>query len=754
MYLLDQGGTRVAFTLATRWGSSADNRLNRTAAVSRRSAPRCGNAPGGATPHSTYDQLVGAHFDAGDLLDEPAVVAVRRVARSQAERVSDAWHELASADLNDRSPGGAAAEALHDFRVALRSLRSWLRAHQDALAVPRKVRRRLRRAARATNASRDAEVLAKLLAGLQELTRAGLASSRWWQERLGERARDPSVVRRARRDIERGLEALEHHLAVVRWEQSVDDAWDFAPLAAELATRLQTYRDALQDAFDSIHYTDREVTVHAARIAAKRVRYLLDPVKRGVAEAPRALKLLRSLQDDLGELHDLHIARDELDNGVIERAAHEASERSREILHAAGEGRSPRRFASKLGGFASVAAAVREEERARYKEIEERWLHDRARALFAAIDTAIDALARRGRTDAEIERKYLLRDEPLIPNEDVTDVVEIEQGYLPGERISERLRREHHADGNVRLVRTLKSGKGLVRREIEEPISSELFDALWPLTAARRIRKRRTKASVGTKTFEIDVFRDRPLVLAELELETVDEAVDLPPWILDVLVADVTDDTSYSNAKLAQPATSSLRRSHDKPTRSKRVSEIAERYRKVAAQFTDRATAVPAGAWDHSSPCEGWVARDIVRHMVEWMPGFLRAGAAVELPAGPSPDEDPVAAWCVMSDGIQRMLDAPDVAAREFVHERAGRHSLEEAVAIFLIGDVVIHTWDLARATGLDERLDRDEVQRMFSGMEPHDEMLRQSGQYGPRVEVPDDADEQTKLIAFMGRRP
>jgi hypothetical protein len=32
--------------------------------------------------------------------------------------------------------------------------------------------------------------------------------------------------------------------------------------------------------------------------------------------------------------------------------------------------------------------------------------------------------------------------------------------------------------------------------------------------------------------------------------------------------------------------------------------------------------------------------------------------------------------------------------------------------------------------------------------------MLRSSGQYGPRVEVPDDADEQTKLIAFMGRQP
>ncbi len=65
-----------------------------------------------------------------------------------------------------------------------------------------------------------------------------------------------------------------------------------------------------------------------------------------------------------------------------------------------------------------------------------------------------------------------------------------------------------------------------------------------------------------------------------------------------------------------------------------------------------------------------------------------------------------------------------------------------------------MHTWDLARATGLDERLDPDEVHALFVTMEPMDEMLRQSGQFGARVPVPDDADEQTKLIAFTGRQP
>ena len=75
------------------------------------------------------------------------------------------------------------------------------------------------------------------------------------------------------------------------------------------------------------------------------------------------------------------------------------------------------------------------------------------------------------------------------------------------------------------------------------------------------------------------------------------------------------------------------------------MTEIAERYRKVAGQFTARAKAVPEGAWDNPAPCEGWVARDVVRHLVEWIPGFFESNAGLELPAGPPVDDDPVGAW-------------------------------------------------------------------------------------------------------------
>jgi uncharacterized protein (TIGR03086 family) len=179
------------------------------------------------------------------------------------------------------------------------------------------------------------------------------------------------------------------------------------------------------------------------------------------------------------------------------------------------------------------------------------------------------------------------------------------------------------------------------------------------------------------------------------------------------------------------------------------MSDVAERYRKVAGRFTERARAVPEGAWDEPAPCEGWVARDVVRHMVEWMPSMI----GIDVPDAPSPDADPVGAWEAMSHVIQTGLDDPATASRE-IDMRMGKYSFETAVGMFIVGDVLVHTWDLARATGLDETLDPDEVHRLFEGMESVDEALRSSGHYGPRVEVAADADEQTRLIAFTGRRP
>ena len=183
------------------------------------------------------------------------------------------------------------------------------------------------------------------------------------------------------------------------------------------------------------------------------------------------------------------------------------------------------------------------------------------------------------------------------------------------------------------------------------------------------------------------------------------------------------------------------------------MSEIANRYDTIAGGFTDRVNAVPSEAWDNPTPCEGWVARDIVRHVTEWIPAFFNNSAGLELPTGISSDDDPVGAWTALHASLRSALADASVAQREF-DGPPGRMSVEQSIDMIVTGDLLIHTWDLARATGLDESLDATEAARMLAGVEPIDEMLRSSGHYGPRVIVSDDADVTTKLVAFMGRNP
>jgi uncharacterized protein (TIGR03086 family) len=183
------------------------------------------------------------------------------------------------------------------------------------------------------------------------------------------------------------------------------------------------------------------------------------------------------------------------------------------------------------------------------------------------------------------------------------------------------------------------------------------------------------------------------------------------------------------------------------------MTSAADDHRATAALFTERVRGVPAERWNDPAPPEGWVARDVVRHLVEWFPAFLRSGTGIELPKGPSVDDDPVAAWTVHNDAVQALLDDPATPGRVLKNPHLGEIPLDQAVARFYTADVFLHTWDLARATGQDERLDADRCAEMLEGMLPMDAMLRTSGHYGPRVDVAEDADPQTKLLSFIGRR-
>ncbi|MDQ3484793.1 MAG: TIGR03086 family metal-binding protein [Actinomycetota bacterium] len=180
----------------------------------------------------------------------------------------------------------------------------------------------------------------------------------------------------------------------------------------------------------------------------------------------------------------------------------------------------------------------------------------------------------------------------------------------------------------------------------------------------------------------------------------------------------------------------------------------AAEYRETAAGFTALVVGAAPDAWDRPAPVEGWFARDVVRHLVEWFPTFLEGGAGITLPAGPSVDDDPVAAWRAFSDGVQALLDDPASESRMLSNPHIGDVPVPAAVSQFFTADVFMHTWDLARATGQDETLDAERCAAMLAGMEAYDEVLRSSGQYGPKIAVPDDSDPQTKLLAFIGRDP
>lgn len=155
----------------------------------------------------------------------------------------------------------------------------------------------------------------------------------------------------------------------------------------------------------------------------------------------------------------------------------------------------------------------------------------------------------------EIERTYLLARLPDLPPGCAQ--LQIEQGYLPDpepgsdEVLEGRIRRTRYPDGTVKCTHTIKRGEGLVRTEQERTIDEAEFEQHWAATEGRRLRKVRHKVPVGSHTWEVDQFLDVPLVMAEVELESADEQVDLPAWLADCVVEDVTELRAYRNFNLA-----------------------------------------------------------------------------------------------------------------------------------------------------------------------------------------------------------
>ncbi|RII12394.1 hypothetical protein DSC45_26375 [Streptomyces sp. YIM 130001] len=174
--------------------------------------------------------------------------------------------------------------------------------------------------------------------------------------------------------------------------------------------------------------------------------------------------------------------------------------------------------------------------------------------------------------------------------------------------------------------------------------------------------------------------------------------------------------------------------------------------------FADRVHRVGEDQWGASTPCTEWSVRDLVQHLTAeqlWVPPLVRDGATMA-EVGDVFDAD------VVGGDPATAFDTAAQAAREAFREPG---ALDRTVNLSygdtpcadycaqMVTDLVVHSWDLSRGIGADEQLPDELVAHAVREVAPYASELAASGVFGPPVKPPAGADEQTKLLAQLGRR-
>src|SRR5438045_6217662 len=160
-----------------------------------------------------------------------------------------------------------------------------------------------------------------------------------------------------------------------------------------------------------------------------------------------------------------------------------------------------------------------------------------------------------------------------------------------------------------------------------------------------------------------------------------------------------------------------------------RMDALVDRHRRACDAFARVADAVPASAWAARTPCPDWDARALVEHVIGFHEVLILRPLAVR---AHRPREGPAERWRATLNALIPVLAPSDLLGA-------------------LTTDVLVHTWDLARATGVDPGADElyaTVYQAVSATALPRGEMI------GPAVPVAEDADDLTKLAAFYGRDP
>jgi CHAD domain-containing protein len=275
----------------------------------------------------------------------------------------------------------ADTEALHDFRVALRRLRSCLRSYSALLdeSLPKKLRRRLRNLARATGPGRDTEVQIEWLhprgQHLAATHRAGLV---WLLARLDERMREAygDLTEHLEDKFPRMEEELRKRLSVYNTEVHLSADAQRPTFADATADILRDQVAELERHLGRIEDEEDETEAHEARISAKRLRYLLEPLTDELPLAAPLVKRLKGLQEVLGELHDAHVLETELQISVVEAAAERARKLFDVSIHEVLDDKVLRAERRRVveSGIIALARLNRARRDRLFKKLEEGWL--------------------------------------------------------------------------------------------------------------------------------------------------------------------------------------------------------------------------------------------------------------------------------------------------------------------------------------------------------------------------------------------
>ena len=168
--------------------------------------------------------------------------------------------------------------------------------------------------------------------------------------------------------------------------------------------------------------------------------------------------------------------------------------------------------------------------------------------------------------------------------------------------------------------------------------------------------------------------------------------------------------------------------------------------------------AVPADRWDTPSACAEWTVRDVAGHLI-WGQHQMRAWATGEeytqtagAPGSPHPAEmagdDPVATWrAARAASVPTLTDA--ALGSTTTIPGMGEVPLV-AVLNLLITDTTTHSWDIAHGVGMALELQPVLVTHAFDWARAN--VVRRPGFFGPELTAPDAADEQTRMLAYLGR--